>query len=89
MSDMMNVIKAEKGKTREGQGAILDVGWGSSQGNSQEAVLNRKKIGERPHEYEVGNSISDTRTACMKALRQKLGLVCLKISKEAKMAGAP
>ena len=33
---------------------------------SQEAVLNRKKLGERPYEYEVGNSISDTKNSLCK-----------------------
>lgn len=45
------------------------------------------KLVLKPYEYLVGTAFQIVRTACTKALRQNLSLICLKISKEAEMAG--
>lgn len=53
---------------------------------SEELVLNRIKLGEKP--YEVGSSVSDPKNSLYKGLRQDLGLLCLTTSKEAKITAA-
>lgn len=85
---VMNV-KKKKSRAKDQRVIRCYFRWGVAAREilSEEVVLNRMQS-KSPMNVQWGTAFHILRTACTKALRQDLGLVCLKISKEAEMAAA-